>query len=88
MASLTCTVAVTMLIAIFAFFMPLRWGWKAFPLAAAGSIIAVAVAILGSSSFLYRDGGGFVVHFGLVHMAVAGAFGAMAFRTVQKYRLS
>ena len=84
MASLAYIAGMIALIAIFAFLMPLRWGWKAFPLAAAGSVISVLFLALASFLFLYRDGGGFVVHFGLIHMAVAGAFGAIAFRTVQK----
>ncbi|EIZ78841.1 hypothetical protein WSK_2384 [Novosphingobium sp. Rr 2-17] len=84
--SLVLIVGIVALTAAFAAIMPMRWGWTAFPVAFLASLFTAALVIHASIEALYQDGGGFVVHFNMLHLAGAGVLSAIAFWSVKKAR--
>jgi predicted membrane protein len=62
---------VAVITAVTSALLPEKWGWKAFPLAILISTASLMAIVFGVIAILYQGVGGTVVHFNLVHLALA-----------------
>ncbi len=71
MADYATLLGVAGLTVLLAIFLPTKWGWRAFPLVIVGLVAALLTWVIGVMPIIYEQGGGMVVHMGLLHLALA-----------------